>query len=192
MWSKTVAILLTLFLAALLGGAAADAQLYPSRPVTLIVPYPAGGLSDLAARAIAHELSQRMNASFIIENRVGGSGTVGAGFVARSTPDGYTLLVNAPADVTNLHYMSLNYNILTDFTQIGMILEGPPLVLIASDQEWSSRALESTLGPQGYAVLRAYNGRQALEHVERAGLRPRGPARRHLRRAGRQRLPQHR
>src|SRR5690348_10011699 len=43
----------------------------------------------------------------------------------------------------------------------------PPLVLIASDQEWSSRALESTLGPQGYAVLRAYNGRQALEHVER-------------------------
>ena len=132
MWSKTVAVLLTAFLAALLCGAAADAQTYPSRPVTLVVPYPAGGLSDLAARAIAQELSQRMNASFIIENRVGASGTVGAGFVARSTPDGYTLLVNAPADVTNLHYMNLNYNILTDFTQVGMILEGPPLVLMAN------------------------------------------------------------
>lgn len=117
---------------AILGSAGANAQRYPARPVTLIVPFPAGGLSDVAARALAAELSKRMNASFIVENRVGASGTVGAGFVAKSAPDGHTLLITAPADVTNLHYMNLSYDILADFTHIGMIFEGPPLILIVN------------------------------------------------------------
>jgi tripartite-type tricarboxylate transporter receptor subunit TctC len=108
------------------------AQQYPSRPITLIVPYPAGGLSDIAARAAAQEMSKQMKASFVVENRVGASGTVGASYVARSAPDGYTLLVTAPADVTNLHFMTLPYDILSDFTHIGMIVEGPPLILIVT------------------------------------------------------------
>jgi tripartite-type tricarboxylate transporter receptor subunit TctC len=108
------------------------AQKYPSRTVTLVVPFPAGGLSDVASRALAAELQKRLGASFIVENRVGGAGTIGAAYVARSEPDGYTLLVNSIADVTNLHYVQVPYDVLKDFTEIGMIIEGPPLVLVVN------------------------------------------------------------
>jgi tripartite-type tricarboxylate transporter receptor subunit TctC len=110
----------------------AIAQKYPSRAVTLVVPFPAGGLSDIASRALAAELQKRLGAPFVVENRVGGSGTIGAAHVARSEPDGYTILVNSIADVTNLHYLPTPYDILKDFTEIGMIIEGPPLVLVVN------------------------------------------------------------
>ena len=110
----------------------AKAQPYPNRPITFIVPFPAGGLSDVVARVTAQELSKRIGATVVVENKAGASGTVGAGFVARSAPDGYTLLVTAIGDVTSLHYMKLNYNILTDFKQIALLAEGPPLVLIVN------------------------------------------------------------
>jgi tripartite-type tricarboxylate transporter receptor subunit TctC len=113
-----------------LGAPAATAQKYPSRPVTFVVPFPAGGLSDVASRALAAELQKQLGVAFVVENRVGGSGTIGAAHVARAEPDGYTLLVNSIADVTNLHYVSVPYDIINDFTEIGMIIEGPPLVLV--------------------------------------------------------------
>ena len=71
-----------------------------------------------------------MNATFVVENRVGGSGTIGAGYVARAEPDGHTLLVNSIADVMNLHYVRAPYDILKDFSAIGMIVQGPPMVLL--------------------------------------------------------------
>lgn len=111
---------------------AADAQKYPNRPITFIVPFPAGGLSDIVARTTAQELSKRIGVPVVVENKAGASGTVGAGFVARSAPDGYTLLVTAIGDVTSLHYMKLNYNILKDFKHIALLAEGPPLVLIVN------------------------------------------------------------
>jgi tripartite-type tricarboxylate transporter receptor subunit TctC len=110
----------------------AAAQKYPSRAVTLVVPFPAGGLSDVAARVLAVKLQNRLGVPFIVENRVGGAGTIGAAKVARSKPDGYTILVNSIADVTNLHYVPVPYDILKDFTEIGMIIEGPPLVLVVN------------------------------------------------------------
>jgi tripartite-type tricarboxylate transporter receptor subunit TctC len=121
-----------LALSGLVFAGSADAQQYPSRPITFIVPFPAGGLSDIVARTTAQELSKRIGASVVVENKAGASGTVGAGFVARSAPDGYTLLVTAIGDVTSLHYMKLNYNILTDFKHISLLAEGPPLVLIVN------------------------------------------------------------
>src|SRR6187402_3186834 len=82
--------------------ALADAQeRYPSRPITLVVSYPAGGLSDLPARALAPELQARLGVPVVIENRVGGSGMVAGAHVARSEPNGYTLLVTSSANVTN-------------------------------------------------------------------------------------------
>jgi tripartite-type tricarboxylate transporter receptor subunit TctC len=110
----------------------AEAQRYPNRTITFVVPFPAGGLSDVIARAVAQELQKRIGASVVVENKTGASGTVGAGFVARSAPDGYTLLVTAIGDVTSLHYMKLSYNILKDFEQIALFAEGPPLVLIVN------------------------------------------------------------
>ena len=121
--------LATLAAVALAGGTVAEP--YPSRTVTMVVPYPAGGLSDVVARTVARDLQERLGQPVIVENRVGGSGTIGAAYVAHATPDGYTLLVNAIADVTNLHYMHVPYDILADFSPIAMMVEGPPLVLVA-------------------------------------------------------------
>jgi tripartite-type tricarboxylate transporter receptor subunit TctC len=127
---RTLAALL--FAAALAPFAAGDAaaQKYPSRTITLVVPYPAGGLSDRAVRVVALELQKRLGQSVVVENRPGGSGTIGASQVLRAAPDGYTLLVNATGDVIRLHYISVPYDILNDFAQIGMIAEGPPMVLV--------------------------------------------------------------
>jgi tripartite-type tricarboxylate transporter receptor subunit TctC len=127
---RTIAALL--FAVALVPFAAGDAaaQKYPSRTITLVVPYPAGGLSDRAVRVVALELQKRLGQSVVVENRPGGSGTIGANQVLRAAPDGYTLLVNATGDVIRLHYIQVPYNILNDFVQIGMIAEGPPMVLV--------------------------------------------------------------
>lgn len=119
----------------LLGGWATgslEAQTYPTRPITLIVPYPAGGLSDLAVRQVAQEMSRKLGQSIVVDNRPGGSGTIGAGFVQRAAPDGYTLLANATGDVIRPHYMSVPYDIVNDYAQIGIIAEGPPMVLVVN------------------------------------------------------------
>lgn len=74
---------------------AAHAQSYPQRPVTLVVPYAPGGATDIIGRVVADELSNAMNARFVVENRAGAGGSVGAAAVARAQPDGYTLLLGA-------------------------------------------------------------------------------------------------
>src|SRR5215510_10702791 len=76
------------------GATSAHAQAYPSRPVTIIVPYPAGGPTDQLARQIAPKLSARFGQNFIIENVSGGGTNIAGQRVARSTPDGYTLLLH--------------------------------------------------------------------------------------------------
>jgi tripartite-type tricarboxylate transporter receptor subunit TctC len=110
----------------------ASAQDYPTRPITFIVPFPAGGFSDIVARTFAQELQTRIGQTIVVENRVGASGMIGAAYVARAAPDGYTIHVNAPADVTNVHYLQVPYDILKDFSPIGWVAEGPPLILIVN------------------------------------------------------------
>lgn len=83
----------------LLGGAAA-AQDYPSRPVKIVVPYPAGGSNDIIARIVAQKLAERSGQTILVENRAGAGGNVGAEAVAVSEPDGYTLLLTAAAPLT--------------------------------------------------------------------------------------------
>jgi len=113
-----------------LTAASAPAQTYPSRPVTLVVSFAPGGLSDIPARILATELQQRIGQSVVVENRTGASGVVGATSVLRAEPDGHTLLVNAIADTQNLHYINVPYSAVNDFEPIGMIADGPPLVLM--------------------------------------------------------------
>jgi tripartite-type tricarboxylate transporter receptor subunit TctC len=103
---------------------------YPSRPITVVVPFPAGGLTDVPARLAVSMLQDKLGQGVIIENRTGGSGVVGAAYAARAVPDGYTLFANSLADTQNLHYLPVNYSPLDDFAQIGWIVDGPPLVLI--------------------------------------------------------------
>jgi tripartite-type tricarboxylate transporter receptor subunit TctC len=110
---------------------AATAQLdnYPTRPITVVVPFPPGGLTDVPARVAATLLQEKLGQGVVIENKTGGSGVVGAAYAAHATPDGYTLFANSLADTQNLHYLPVNYSPVDDFAMIGWIVDGPPLVL---------------------------------------------------------------
>ena len=107
---------------------------YPSRPITVVVPFPAGGLTDVPARLAAAMLQEKLGQGVVIENRTGGSGVIGATYGARAVPDGYTLFANSVADTQNLHYLPITYSPIDDFAQIGWIVDGPPLVLIVNAQ----------------------------------------------------------
>ena len=110
----------------------AQAQTYPTRPITMVVPFAPGGLSDVPARVMAAIMQQKIGASIVIENKPGASGVLGATHVWRAEPDGYILLVSALADVQNLHYLKVPYDPIGDFSLIGKIADGPPLVLIVN------------------------------------------------------------
>src|ERR1700746_676939 len=110
--------------------AAAAAQNYPSRTVTVIVPFPAGGSVDGVARILVQKLNETVGQHFIVENRPGGaSGTVGANAVAKAPPDGYTLLLSASVHVINpFLYKSVPYDVVSDFTPVSLLADGPLIV----------------------------------------------------------------
>jgi tripartite-type tricarboxylate transporter receptor subunit TctC len=110
--------------------APASAQTYPSRTVTVIVPFPAGGSVDGVARILVQKLNETVGQQFIVENRPGGaSGTVGANAVAKAAPDGYTLLVSASVHVINpFLYSSVPYDVVKDFTPVTLLADGPLIV----------------------------------------------------------------
>jgi tripartite-type tricarboxylate transporter receptor subunit TctC len=110
--------------------AAATAQNYPSRTVTVVVPFPAGGSVDGVARIVVQKLNETVGQHFIVENRAGGaSGIVGANAVAKAAPDGYTLLVSASVHVINpFLYKSVPYDVVHDFTPVTLLAEGPLIV----------------------------------------------------------------
>jgi tripartite-type tricarboxylate transporter receptor subunit TctC len=89
-----------LLCSALMLGSAARADTYPARPVKIVVPFPAGGSNDIIARILAQKLQERSGQSFLVENRAGAGGNIGADAVATSEPDGYTLLLTAPPPLT--------------------------------------------------------------------------------------------
>ena len=108
-----------------------SATAYPTRQVRIVVPYPAGGPTDLIARLVAQKLSERLGQSFFVENVSGASGAVGAGQVAHAAPDGYTLLVStndlAVASVTN---KNIPYDPVKDFAPITIISTSPQVVAV--------------------------------------------------------------
>jgi tripartite-type tricarboxylate transporter receptor subunit TctC len=124
-WLSSVGILLAASVTAW-----AQAESYPSRTITVVVPFPAGGLTDVPTRLAASLLQEKIGQPVVIENRSGGSGTIGAAYVARATPDGYTLHGNSLGDAQNIHYMPLPYNPVDDFALVGWIVDGPPMILV--------------------------------------------------------------
>src|SRR5438477_11921089 len=108
-----------LVLAALVS-AAAFAQNYPSRPVRLIVPFPAGSATDQVARLVGHELQQALGQPFVVENKAGAQGAIAAAEVAKAAPDGYTLMLttNTPQAANVSLFKKLNYDPVKDFTPI--------------------------------------------------------------------------
>ncbi|ANN77636.1 Bug family tripartite tricarboxylate transporter substrate binding protein [Bordetella flabilis] len=116
---------------ALLTGTA-QADTYPAKPVTMVVPYPAGGATDVVARAVAEKLGVAWKQSVIVENRAGAGTTIAASYVARAQGDGYTLFMTTSAHTISGHlYSKLPYDPMKDFTPITLVTK-VPLVLVVN------------------------------------------------------------
>ncbi|QHJ01498.1 tripartite tricarboxylate transporter substrate binding protein [Xylophilus rhododendri] len=112
---------------------AAAAEPYPSRPITLIVPFAAGGGTDTIARDLAKTLGEKLGVGVVVDNRGGGGGIIGAQSVAKATADGYTLLFATSTFVTNAVTSATPYKVDQDFTPIAMLGRGP-LMVVASKE----------------------------------------------------------
>ncbi len=113
---------------------AAWSQAYPGKTVTLVVPFAAGGPTDVVARVLAAGMAKTLGQTVVVENKTGAGGTLAAGYVAKVAPDGYTLLIhhNGMATATAL-YRKLAYNPMTDFEYIGQVVDVPMTLLGKKD-----------------------------------------------------------
>jgi len=110
---------------------AARAQPYPSRPVRLVVPFPAGQATDTIARLVGQSLSERLGQALVIENRTGAGGNIGTEVVVRAAPDGYTLLLMGLSNsVAAALYKNLNYNFMSDIAPVAIIGDSPYVMVV--------------------------------------------------------------
>src|SRR5215217_3548006 len=108
----------------------AKAQAYPARPVTIVVPFAAGGPTDTIARVIAQRMRQSLGQTVIIENVTGAAGSIGVGRVARAAPDGYTISIGHwSTHVVNGAIYQLAYDVLNDFEPISLVASNPQLIV---------------------------------------------------------------
>ncbi len=111
--------------------AALAQQAWPVKPVRMLIPWPPGGSNDVAGRIVAPRLAEALGQPITIENRGGAAGTVGADVVARSEPDGYTLMLHSVTHLSNAAlYPKLTYDTVKDFTPIGMVSTQPTLLVV--------------------------------------------------------------
>jgi tripartite-type tricarboxylate transporter receptor subunit TctC len=120
--------------------AAAQAQTYPSKPIRLVVPYAAGGTSDILARQIGPKLTEAWSQPVVVENRTGANGNVGADFVAKSAPDGYTLLLTDLGGlvISASVYPKLPFNPSKDFSPVVMVSYSPHVLAVHPSVKASS------------------------------------------------------
>ncbi len=147
-------LLCRLFFAAMLVfSAAVKAQEFPTKPIRIVVPFPPGGVTDILARLVADRFRERWNFPMIVENRAGASGNIGAEFVAKAAPDGYTLMVTPPSPlVTN---KSLFSNLAYDpdaFVPVSIISMAPMVLLV--NQKVPADSVRDLI-----ALLKAYPGK---------------------------------
>jgi tripartite-type tricarboxylate transporter receptor subunit TctC len=120
---KVLSIAFAIFVASIV---TAVAETYPSRPITIVVPFPAGGPTDALGRVLADRMTRALNQSVIVENVTGAGGTIGAAHVAHSTPDGYTtILGHWQTHVVNGATFTLSFDVVNDFEPISLIADCP-------------------------------------------------------------------
>src|SRR5262245_8859560 len=141
------------------------AQQYPQRPVTLIVPYPAGGPTDQLARVLAPKLSEKLGQNFIVENVSGGATTIATGRVARATPDGHTLLLhNLQISANVALYKNLPFDTEKDLTPT-IFVNNNPLVLVGRKTLEPNTLKELTAYMKSKVVKFAHPGAGATGHL---------------------------
>jgi tripartite-type tricarboxylate transporter receptor subunit TctC len=166
----TIRTLLRATSAAVLGlciGSAALAQPYPTKPVTLVVPFAAGGPTDVPARLIGNAMSKTLGQPVVVENKLGAGGTIAANYVAKAAPDGYTFLIHhngmgtAPA-----LYRKLPYNPLSDFEYVGQVMDVPMTLIGRKDMPAKDfKELIAYLKANGEKVNIAHAGLGAVSHL---------------------------
>jgi tripartite-type tricarboxylate transporter receptor subunit TctC len=134
---------------------------YPSRPVSIVVPFPAGGVVDVVARMVGQKMSVALDAPIVIENKPGAGGTIGATYVAKAKPDGYTILLGGSATQVfgPALYKNLQYDAKKDFLPVGQISSGP-LVLVTGSKVPATDIAQLTkyLKDQGVRAFYGSNG----------------------------------
>ena len=131
--------ILTVVAATLIAAGATAQSAWPSKPVKLIVPFTAGSITDIMARTIAESLSKNLGQPVIIENKPGAGGTIGAAQVAKSEPDGYTVLIVSSGHVLNpAIYPSLPYDTVKDLTGVTPIAAVPNVLLVSPARGWKT------------------------------------------------------
>ncbi len=137
----------------------ASAAEWPDRPVTFVVPFPAGAAVDALARAVANELSEKFGKQFIVDNRAGAGGNLGGASVARSPADGYTWLFGTPAPIAlnKLMYKGLAYDSERDFTPVILVAKSP--LVITSKLDFGPKTL-----PELIAYAKANPGKINVGH----------------------------
>ena len=140
-------------------GQPAAAQTYPSRPVTMIAPYPAGGPTDTIARILAERLQVTLGQPVVIENVSGAGGSIGVGRVAHAVPDGYTLAIaHVQTHVFNPAIMKLNYDVVDDFAPVSLVADTP--IWIIARKSLPANDLKELI-----AWLKASNGKATMGTV---------------------------
>ena len=160
----TIAVVMALLAAAV----PARAQDYPSRPITVIVPFPPGGASDVVARIVTNQMSRILGQSIIIENIGGAGGTIGSERVAAAAPDGYTLLAAAMGSHVAAPVLTpnLKYDPVEAFVPIGITADSPAVIIARKD--FPARDLKefvAILRQQGDAVKQAHGGIGSSSHM---------------------------
>ncbi len=132
--TRPASALLVALLALVTAVAPARADNYPSRPITIVVPFAAGGPTDTVARIMAQAMGPVLGQSVIVENVTGAAGSIGVGRVARAAPDGYTIGIGHwSTHVVNAAVYHLNYDVLEDFAPISLIASNPQLIVSKND-----------------------------------------------------------
>jgi tripartite-type tricarboxylate transporter receptor subunit TctC len=159
----------------------ASAQSYPSRPITVIVPFPAGGPSDVVARIVTEEMGKILGRSMIVENVGGAGGTIGSARVAAANPDGYTLLAGSMGSHVAAPVLtpSVKYDSERDFEPIGFTAHAPAVIVARKDFPAKDlREFVDYLKKHGDSVKQAHGGIGASSHMacllfnSTAGVRP--------------------
>lgn len=188
---RTVALLLSLALSPLAIQAAHASDAYPARPIRLVVPFPAGGTTDIMARAVSAELSKLPGWNVVVDNKPGAGGNIGSDIVAKAAPDGYTLVAVSSSLTTNAAVQGkLPYDAVKSFAPVAMVAQGPFIVAVSNDfPAKSPQELIDTIranpgkfnyassGPGsvnqfGTELLKAKAGKLNITHVPYRGMGP--------------------
>lgn len=129
---RTAQLILATVLATGLAAGQALAQRYPDKPVRMIIPFSAGGFSDVVGRVVGQKLSEVLGQSIVIDNRPGASGIIGTDILVKAQPDGYTVMLNSFNHVVNPSLMKPPYDPIKAFAAVSLIADGPPLVMMVN------------------------------------------------------------